>query len=546
MNNFRRHNKAKRVQSSVDGFVSRPAQAPGAATQRPSVGNFRQADGFHAIKRGQIGFNGRLATSTGGAAVLEGRQPRRDSSGKIQVGAAPLDKPKRKHKRNWATLAKRGALALLIVIVLGGGFTVINTYLKARQVLGGGGGAAALDENVDPTKLNGEGDGRVNILMLGKGGEGHTAPDLTDTILIASIDPVHKEAALLSLPRDLYVKTPSAGSMKLNAVYASAKNKVLAGKRIDDQAKKAEEAGFKAIEQTVETNIGIPIHYHVMVDFTGFKQAVDAVGGIDINVTTPLYEAMRIDGKRYVLDVKTGRQHFDGFKALAYSRSRMSSARGDFDRAERQRLVLIGLKEKVFSLGTLSNPIKVNELINAIGSHINTNLSLNELMRLYDIGKEIDASKVESIGLADPPNNYVMTSNIGGQSVVIPRAGVGNFKEIQNFIRNKLRDGFLRKEDASIAVYNGTSTTGLAARTAADLKSYGYNITTVADAPAKGNATTILVDLRNGEKKYTKHYLEQRLDVTAVNKIPAGMTIDPGTADFVIILGTNEVTRLED
>ncbi len=174
------------------------------------------------------------------------------------------------------------------------------------------------------------------------------------------------------------------------------------------------------------------------------------------------------------------------------------------------------------------------------------NMTIDELMRLYDIGKQIDGSKVESIGLADPPNNYVMTSNISGLSVVIPRAGINNYKEIQNFIRNKLRDGFLRKEDAAIAVYNGTNTTGLAAKTAEDLKSYGYNITTTADAPTKGNQKTILVDLRNGAKKYTKHYLEQRLKVTAVTKMPAGMTIDPGTADFAIILGTDEVTRLQN
>jgi LCP family protein required for cell wall assembly len=236
--------------------------------------------------------------------------------------------------------------------------------------LAGGGNAAALQENVDPSLLKGEGDGRINILMLGKGGDGHTAPDLTDTILVASIDPVNHEAAIVSIPRDTYVKTPSSGSMKINAVYATAKSKVLTGKKVDDQKKKAEEAGFNAIEDMTEEILGIPIHYHAMVDFQGFKDAVDAVGGVELDVTTPVYEVMNLEGRNYTLNVNVGREKFDGFRALAYSRSRHTSTRGDFDRAERQRAILVALKSKAFSLGTLSNPIKVNDLLSALGNHV--------------------------------------------------------------------------------------------------------------------------------------------------------------------------------
>lgn len=556
MDNFRRHRPGRPRNAAVDGIVHKRAQAhkhpklqprpkpPKAhllhAKNRPPMGNFNRPDGFYTPDPGRAGF-----TPEGEA---PSRNPSRDAHGRIQLSAAPLSEvaPKKK-RRNVLKVIKRGALVTVAVVVLGGGYLGIKAYLKSRKILAGGGGAAALQENVDPTQLKGEGDGRVNILMLGRGGTGHTAPDLTDTILIASIDPVHKEAALLSIPRDLYVKTPSSGSMKINAVYATAKNKVLSGKKIDDQKKKAEEAGLEAVESMMESVTGIPIHYRAMVDFSGFKQAIDAVGGVDINVPNELalYEVMSIDGKKYTLNVKAGQQHFDGFRALAYARSRYTSPRGDFDRAERQRLMLVALKTKVFSLGTLSNPIKVNELLDALGDHVQTNFSQDEIMRLYDIGKNIDSGKVQSIGLADPPNNYLVTSNVNGQSVVIPRAGINNYKEMQGFIRNTLRDGFLRQENASIAVYNGTSTTGLAARTADDLKSYGYNITTVADAPTKGNKETILVDLRKGAKKYTKHYLEQRLKTTAVSKLPDG-SIDPGTADFVIILGTNEVARLQN
>lgn len=430
---------------------------------------------------------------------------------------------------------------VIITGVLVSGYILGKAYLKSRQVFKGGtAGAAALQENVDPTKLNGEGDGRVNILLLGKGGPGHEAPDLTDTILVASVDPVQKEAALLSIPRDLWVKSKGS-SMKINAVYANSKYSVLNGKKIDNQKAEAEKAGFSAVEQVVEDTMGIPIHYHAMIDFEGFKKAIDTIGGIDVNVTekTSVYEVMQIDGRRYVLDAKPGRQHMDGTKALAYARSRYTSSRGDFDRAERQRLVLIAMKEKAFSLGTFGNPLKINQLISDFGNNMQSSLSTNEVLRLYEIGKNIDSSKVASVGLADPPNNFVTTSNIGGQSVVVPRAGIDDFSEIKNYVRNALKDGFLRNENATIAVYNGTNTAGLAGRRATDLRSYGYNINVVADAPTKNYTRTVLVDLRNGQKKYTKSYLEKRLGVTAVTSMPDG-TINPGNADFVIILGANE------
>jgi len=108
-----------------------------------------------------------------------------------------------------------------------------------------------------------------------------------------------------------------------------------------------------------------------------------------------------------------------------------------------------------------------------------------------------------------------------------------------------MKDGFLTQESAAVALYNGTAIEGLAGRTAEDLKSYGYQISAVANSPNKGVEKTILVDLRNGEKKYTKRYLENRFGVTAVTTMPYD-NIDPGTADFVIILGQNEQARLSN
>lgn len=544
MDNFRKFKDQQKRQANVDGFFSstsagrRPVQpGPRFRAHTPAgghVGEFKSTDGFHSSQ-------GRISDTRPSA-----RNAHDEISGRVNLAMPPAatSSKRRKSKRGvkgWSKVAMKTFVGVIVTGVLVSGYLFGKAYLKTRQIFKGGtAGAAALQENVDPTKLNGEGDGRVNILLLGKGGDGHTAPDLTDTILVASIDPVQKEAALLSIPRDLYVRSKGS-SMKINAVYATAKNNVLGGRKIDNQEAEAEKAGLSAVEQVVEDTMGIPVHYHVMIDFTGFQKAIDTIGGVDAVVTekTSVYEVMSIDGRRYVLDVQAGQQHFDGFRALAFSRSRYTSTRGDFDRAERQRLILLAMKEKVFSLGTFGNPLKINQLISDFGNNMQSNLSTGEVMRLYDIGKGIESNKVSSVGLADPPNNFVTTANIGGQSVVIPRAGEGDFSEIKNYIRNALKDGFIRNENATIAVYNGTNIGGLAGRKATDLRSYGYNINVVADAPTKNYARTILVDLRNGEKKYTKNYLEKRLGVTAVTSMPDG-TIDPGNADFVIILGANE------
>ncbi len=377
----------------------------------------------------------------------------------------------------------------------------------------------------------------MNILLLGKGGDGHTAPDLTDTILIASIDPVQKQVALLSIPRDLNVA--NSGIKKINSVYADAKYAAV-NKNANDVD--AENAGFDAIEQVIEEKIGIPVHYHIMVDFEGFKKAISTVGGVDIDVDADntVYEVLwdPTTRKHYTLDVKQGKQHFDGTRALFYARSRQTSPRGDFDRTERQRKLLIALKEKVLSVGTFANPVKLSQLISDFGDHVSSNLSKNEVLRVYDLGKDIGADKIASVGLADPPNNYVQTDNINGISIVRPRAGLTDFSEIQNYVRNALKDGFIAQENATIEVYNGTNTPGLASKKATELKSYGYNVTVVADAPTKTYQKHVLVDMRNGQKKYTKHYLEQRLGVTAVTSLPVGIT-NSTSADFVIILGSN-------
>lgn len=464
------------------------------------------------------------------AALGDGKQ-----SGGL-VGVTP-----HKKKRNWHKIRKytfRGGLATLGVLLLLGGFLFAKGFFNLNKVFKGGGSAAALNSNVSPSLLRGEGDGRVNMLLLGRGGEGHEGADLTDTLLVASIDPVNKKAALVSLPRDFWVTTPQ-GSSKVNAVFANAKERALMK---SGDKKKAEESALGVVQKEVTEVLGVPIHYYGIVDFSAFKKAVDTVGGVDMNISpqTAVTEKLFDETTRrnYYLDVRPGLQHFDGQKALFYTRSRHASPRGDFDRAERQRLFIEALAQKVVSVKTFSNPVKVSQLMDTFGSHVATDMSRNDAMRMLQIGKGIGKS-YDSVDLADPVKPLVKTGMISGQSVVMPAAGPADYSEIQALVRSKLKDGYLVRENANITILNGTSTPGLASEKADQLKSYGYNVGTVTDAPRQDYQETVVVDLTKGKKPYTKNYLQKRFGVKIAKTLP-DQSIKPGTANFVIILGNNE------
>lgn len=536
MNNFKRHESApnKRRSSNIDGFVRRPTQV------RPSIG-FGEPAQKKTTPSTATGFNateGFHARNRGGSAVPDatrtGRKPIKKSDLDISLKEGkPASIADKKSKGRFARGLKKSFAGVSVIVLLLSGFLTGYAFLKANQVFKGGSSALALECGVDPKKLEKEGDGRVNILLLGKGGLGHDGADLTDTLMVASIDSCQKEVGLLSIPRDMYVKMPGDGSMKINSVYALAKEAAVYNGASEAEAEKK---GIEATEKVVEEVTGIPMHYYAMVDFEAFRQAIDTVGGIDINAKEQLYDpTVAWENNWSPVLANEGPNHFNGKQALLYARSRHGSSRGDFDRAERQREILLALQDKVLSAGTFTNPVKLSQLFSAFGSHVQTNLSVEDIMALYEAIGGVEDHKVVSISLADPPNDFVTTDNIGGLSVVVPKAGTYDYAAIQNYIRNTLRDGFLKKENASIIVLNGTTTPGLATEYADTLKSFGYNVVETADAPTSDYAQTTIVNLRGSDKKYTKQYLEKRLGATATSKLPSG--IDAKTADFVIIVG---------
>lgn len=562
MNNFRNDPSNRRqARKAIDGFISTPQkQALGAAPQVKRIPTSGRAPVFSDRLRSDIG--GRVR-ATDGFSTPQAKSFSKPSTNmrSSQVGKKTDDTPVRKQltqasknaerpsrkkgrakkqRPTWRKWALRGSIATFIVVFVLVGLLAAKGYLRLNQILKGGGAAAALETEVDPTKLKGEGDGRVNILLLGRGGEGHDGPDLTDTLLVASIDPVNKKAALISVPRDLWVESKT-GDSKINAVFANAKNKAL-NKNANKET--AEKAGIDAIEGTIEDVLGINMHYYAMIDFKGFEKAVGTVGNVTINVPEELRDqTMAWENNGNPVLAKQGVQQMNGRKALMYVRSRHGSARGDFDRSERQRLFIMALKDKVMSSGTYSNPVKISKLMDDFGNHARTDFSMSDLMRLHSITKGIGDKGIESIGLADPPHDYLTTGAYAGQSVVKPKAGPFDYDEIHKYIRTKLPDGYVIKEKAPIIVLNGTSTEGVASQEAEELKTYSYNIKKVDNAPTQDYPKTVIVDL-TGKNKYTKNYLEKRFKTKVTRTLPQGISIpEQERKGFVIIIGSNETVN---
>jgi LCP family protein required for cell wall assembly len=445
--------------------------------------------------------------------------------------------------------ASRGLAVALVLLITMGGLLFSQSYLKLHKVFKGGTGtAAALKANVKPELLKGEGQGRVNILLLGRGGGNHDGPDLTDTMMLVSVDPINHTSTLLSLPRDLWVNVPNQGVMKLNAAWETGEFKYLGKVSPGSTNPKAISAGFSMVDQTVQQVLGVDINYNVLVDFQAFQQAVDTVGGVNVNVPTDLVDPTMAweNGGNSTL-AKAGLQDFNGKQALIYVRSRETSS--DFARAERQRSVLLALKSKVETLGTLSNPFKLSGLLNSFGNNVQTDLSISNANRLYSIMKNVSGANITSIGLNDTTTpgatQYVATGNINGQSVVLPKAGLFQYGDIQQFVRGQLKDPYIIKENSKIFVLNGTAMPGLATTKANELKSYGYNVTKVGNTPNSGWTQTTLVDLTHGKDKYTKNYLEERLGVKASASL-SDTTIPTNGADFVIIIGNDEANPTQN
>lgn len=351
------------------------------------------------------------------------------------VPQIPEDKPKGRAKK----IVKRTLIALAILLALTGIFLGWKFAANIVKIFGWGG----LKDVLRTQKLDGEDQGRVNILLAGNSSddEGHGGADLTDSIMLVSLDTVHKTGYILSIPRDLYVEVPGSGYAKINETYQD-------GEKAGFSAADYPRGGMGLLEKVIAERFGVKPHYYALVNYTALQQAVDAVGGVTITVesTDPrgLYDSSPDlkNNRQPLVKLPNGTVTLDGRTALNLARARGNGrvtygyAQSDFTRTEYQRKILVGLKQKAGSASTLSNPVKLSKLMDSLGNNVKTDFEVSELRRLQQLTSEIPDTQIKSVSLNNAAGKNLLKSYTtkSRQSALIPVAGIDDYSEIQAFM----------------------------------------------------------------------------------------------------------------
>lgn len=417
-------------------------------------------------------------------------------------------------------------------------------------------------------KLIGEDQDRINILLLGMGGANHDGGYLADTIMLASLKPSTKQAALISVPRDLTAPTESGAWRKVNSINALAEAK-------------EEGSGGPAMTKSLSSILGTDISYYISIDFDGFVNIVDELGGIDVNVENNLDDYSypirgEEDNPNYYarfehLHVEKGMQHMNGSLALKYARSRHAGGveGSDFARARRQQLILEAVKDKLLSRNTLLKPAMISRIISELNRNIKTNLDVWALLKLWNDYKDIDRSQITNKVLSDGPDGLLVSSRgEEGAYILIPQTG--NFKEIQKSVQNifgnqennteKQTENSSQiieekqetqspvvigkvKAETKVAVLNGTWISGLAAKAASDLQDYGFKISETANAPTREYKKSLIYDLTYGQKLQSLEILQAAGQASLAYDAPSWLETyknNPDHPDFILIIGANQ------
>jgi LCP family protein required for cell wall assembly len=211
---------------------------------------------------------------------------------------------------------------------------------------------------------------RVNILILGMRGQGDPNGGLlADSSIIVSVRPYDNKIALISVPRDLFVFMPGVNeSRKLNEAYETGE-KLKPGKGLE-------------YTKSIFSNVsGVPVHFAVIVNFKAFKDLVDSLGGVDLNLARPFIEAVPFEEGS--INLPAGRQTIDGETALLYTRARMSSS--DFDRSRRQQEVIKAIFTKITKTGIILNPYRLNKLLSIMEANTKTDMQVWEMEEMIKI-----------------------------------------------------------------------------------------------------------------------------------------------------------------
>ncbi len=326
-------------------------------------------------------------------------------------------------------------LALLLLALVGGVVFYRIDFIKAIFTP-----VSFFARLINPVELKEE-DGRVNMLVIGIDTRGSEGLMNTDTMVVGSFSQVEGDPVLISIPRDLWVNLSPYGSGRINSAYSR-------GGTASD-GKFDEEKGVAFVKTKIAEILGIKIPYWAIIDFEGFEEIIDILGGIEVCVERAFDDysypvpgrenATPLSSRYEHLRFEAGCQEMSGEKALKYARSRMGTngEGSDFARVRRQQNVIAGISDKALSVDLLLNPGKLASLYKQVTSTVKTNASLGEVQRVLQIvGKFEDLSEIESLVL-DPDSKLVYhpanPAPYGGAYVLVPQGG--NYSKIREAVR---------------------------------------------------------------------------------------------------------------
>jgi LCP family protein required for cell wall assembly len=399
-------------------------------------------------------------------------------------------KNRQKHERRVFAL-KRTVVLLLSIFF---GLILINAVARAF---------VAVRELTSTTFTTISGDapladlyGHTNILLLGQGDE--TGEELTDSIIIVSLDPDKTQSAfILSLPRDLFfLNTKRMGKGRVNTFYRDFKRYLQRTENSNENDVSL--IVLKELKDEIGRAFNLTIHHAVKIDFEGFIKAIDTIDGIDIDVPYDIIDR-EYPGPNYTyetFEILKGLQKIDGETALKYARSRSTTS--DFARSDRQQQILKALLTKVEVQSLLKNPSRITSLFNIFRDHIKTTFSIREAIGLARITLEIDPHRIITLQLHDrnglygeilQPGGFLYTPPrqlFDGASVLLP-ISVPEFpvtwKQIQTFITMFMNTRTPYIDNPSIYIFNAGSPPESARKLANELIRYGMRVEKVANTP---------------------------------------------------------------
>jgi len=573
-----------RHQNSIDGFIPRrpstqlgelhQLKKPDAAvapidrslhTAQPAIPARRRA-GQPAIARQSVGAP-RAGKELGLTDINESLRGIDDESlqgdGKKSRRQKRRDKKDAKKPKSKARRIIKWTLTGLLIIVLGIiGFLVVKGLNAGGNVLQGN-----IFNLVQNEPLQQDANGRSNFLLVGtsEDDKGHEGASLTDSIMILSIDQTNKNAYTFSIPRDLYVEYGEA----CNSGYRGKINEYFScSNQGDDDA--AEQIRLTKSRAFFGDIVGLDIQYAAHVNYTVLRDVVNAIGGsIQVNIegnngSGPSPDLGIMDsnfdwkcGKAsqrkincppsgHFIDFEPGIQTLDAEHALYLAQARghasptFGLAQSNFDRERNQQKILVAIRDKALSAGTLTNLGAVTGLIDALGGNLRTNVETKEIRTLMQLGQDIKTENIMSIDLYSQDNAIFTTGTLpGAGSSVYPKAGVGKYDELRQYLAKQMTSNPVVREAANITVLNGSGVAGAGQTFATKLEEKLFTVDEVANAPEGTYADVEIYQIGTGNTG-TAAKLKELYNVTIKTTAPPVSVT--GETSFVIIVGKAPTT----